>query len=124
MRNLFLLLVVIVCFLFLKEIRPGKPAPAVKQEKLQPLYIEKSQTINSTGVIFLPVTIQLGEEVVKPKYIALTIAGTFYLYKSTEGFKQLYLLQNARAKEVPVVSGDVVRVTGTDSVKLFFAEEV
>jgi len=112
-KNLFLIFVAITMVLLLKEVK--------KKEKLVILTVEKSQLIDFSGSVFLPVTIPTGEQKVKPKELELSIAGKVYRYR--EGLNGFYLIEPTEAFEVPIKSGDEIRITGTDSVKLFFERE-
>lgn len=111
MRNLFLIFVAITLVLLLREVK-GK-------SQLLVLTIEKSQLIDFTGVVFLPKNLPSSEGEVKHKQLELSIAGKIYRYKPK--YNEFYL--EGEAQELPVKNGDRITITGTDSVKLFFARE-
>lgn len=111
MRSLFLLF---VCILFLCLIKTAPP----KQEKLERVVVERDVTIHFNGNLFLPKTIQMGEEKVNSSFVILTVAGKKYRY--VKCYNNFCL--SGVAKEVPVVKGD--KISSTVPVNLFIAKEI
>jgi hypothetical protein len=112
MRNLVLLFVVIALFFLLKTVK--------KSEKLVILTIEKSQLIDFSGSVFLPANIPVREGDVNAKELELSIAGKNYRY--AQKLNEFYL--EGTAEELEIEKGDEIRITGTDSVKLFFVRKM
>lgn len=111
MKSLFLLVVCILLLGFLKL------AP-VGAEKIERRDINSSEVIDFNGKLFVPQTIQTGEEKVNTNFVVLTVEGKKYRY--IRKYNSFYL--SGEAEEVPVVKGD--KIVTTFPVTLFFARIV
>lgn len=111
MRNLFLLFTCFVMVILLKELPK-------KKEQIKRIDVKKSHTIDFSGKLFLPKTLQADAELVNSNFIFVSLNGKKFTYKQ-DVFN--YKLEGD-AEELPVYAGDKIIVSFPT--KLFFAQEI
>lgn len=115
-RNFFLLFISILLLLVLKESKS-------RVTTLVPLYIEKSQSVDFTGTLFIPKTLSINDELVnknKLRVINLNVAGNNYRYERRYESNTFWF--SGLAREVQLRVGD--KITSSVPVKLFVLKEL
>lgn len=117
-RNFFLLFISILLLLVLKESKS-------RVTTLVPLYIEKSQSVDFTGTLFIPKTLSINDGLVKKnklRVISLSVAGKNYRYIRKYESNTFWIERDLDVKEVSIKIGD--KITSSAPVKLFTLKDL
>jgi hypothetical protein len=105
--------------------RKGKESTSnLPSHKLERITIHSATRFESNGNVFLPRTIRFTEERVKPKKLKLSIAGKIFTYEEWYDDRTYWLDPSQEVREVPVIKGDLISVSGIDETTIFFAREM